>query len=162
MFPKKAAKMNDNKTVEDKPVRLAMVVGQFNERVTTALKNGALGYLKKQGVEVLPENIISAPGAFEIPLIAKALAKTGRYDGVICIGAVIKGDTAHFEYISGAASQGLMDASLETGVPLSFGILTTYDDKQARIRSRNNSHNKGIEAATACYETVKLLRGIRA
>ncbi len=152
--------MNDNDDAQAKPVRLAIIVAQFNERITHGLLNGALGYLKKQNVEVDSDDIISAPGAFEIPLLAKALAKTGKYDGVVCIGCVIKGDTAHFEYISNATSNGLMSASLEAGIPLSFGILTTYDAKQARIRSRNNAKNKGIEAAAACYETIQLLRGI--
>ena len=154
--------MNDNDAAGEAPVRFAIVVAQFNPRITGGLQAGALGYLKKQGIDVDPTDIIEAPGAFEIPLIAKKLAETGKYDGVICIGSVIKGDTAHFEYISEAASQGLMQATLETGVPLTFGILTTFDAKQARIRSRNNSKNKGIEAAAACLESVRVLRGIAA
>lgn len=152
--------MNDNDTPGEKPIRFAIVVGKFNPRITGGLLTGALGYLKKQGIEVALDDIFEAPGAFEIPLIAKKLAQSGKYDGVICIGSVIKGDTAHFEYISEAASQGLMSATLETEVPLTFGILTTFDAKQARVRSRNNSKNKGIEAAAACLESVRVLRGI--
>lgn len=152
--------MNDNDDPGEKPIRFAIVVAKFNPRITGGLLTGALSYLKKQGIEVDAANIIEAPGAFEIPLIAKKLARTGRYDGVICIGSVIKGDTAHFEYISEAVSQGLMATTLQTGVPMTFGILTTFDAKQARLRSRNNSKNKGIEAAAACLESVRVLRGI--
>lgn len=152
--------MNDNDAPGEKPIRLAIIVAKFNPRVTHGLLIGALNYLKKQSIEVDSADIVEAPGAFEIPLIAKKLAATGQFDGVICIGSVIKGDTAHFEYISDATSQGLMAATLETEVPLSFGILTTFDAKQARMRSRNNSKNKGIEAAAACLESVRLLRSI--
>lgn len=103
------------------------------------------------------DDIYPAPGAFEMPLIAKALANAG-YDGVVCLGCVIKGDTAHFEYISAAAAHGLMQAGLETGKPLTFGILTTYTDEQAIARSRDDEHNKGREAAAACLEALATLR----
>ena len=111
----------------------------------------------ENGVAVAEEQIYSAPGAFEIPLIAQTLARSGKVDGVVCLGCVIKGDTAHFEYISLAATTGLMNASLATGVPLTFGILTTYTDEQAIVRSRDDAHNKGREAAAACLESLKTL-----
>ena len=102
------------------------------------------------------------PVAFEIPLLAQTLAKTGRYAGVICLGCVIKGDTAHFEFISLGAATGLMQATLATGVPITFGILTTYTDEQALIRSRDDAANKGREAAAACVEALATLDKIKA
>ncbi len=137
--------------------RLAVVISRFNPEVTLGLLAGSKAYLAERGLNLAEGDIYNAPGAFEIPLIAKALAKSGRYDGVICLGCVIKGDTAHFEYISLGATMGLMTASLETGVPLTFGILTTYTDEQANVRSRDDAHNKGREAAAACVEALEVL-----
>jgi 6,7-dimethyl-8-ribityllumazine synthase len=145
----------------ERPVRIAIVVSRFNEEVTSGLLDGALAYLAEQGVKPAPADIVRAPGAFEIPLIAQALVRTGHYDGVVGLGCVIKGDTAHFEFISLAASTGLMAASLAAGVPISFGVLTTYTDEQAESRSRPDALNKGREAAAACLETVLTLRSIR-
>ncbi len=139
--------------------RLAIVLSRFNPEVTSGLLNGALAYLAENGIAA--PQVYHAPGAFEIPLIANALAKSTRYDGVICLGCVIKGDTAHFEFISLGATMGLMSAALETGVPLSFGILTTYTDEQAVVRSRDDAHNKGREAAAACVEALATLTAIR-
>ena len=141
--------------------RLAIVMSRFNSEVTSGLLNGSIAYLAEQGIVLAASHIYDAPGAFEIPLIAKALAKSGRYDGVICLGCVIKGDTAHFEYISLGATMGLMTAALETGVPMTFGILTTYTDEQAVVRSRDDPHNKGREAAAACVEALETLSVIR-
>ena len=137
--------------------RIAIVVSRFNEQVTSGLLAGARAQLRESGVEVPDAAIFEAPGAFEIPLIAQTLARSGRFDGVVCVGCVIKGDTAHFEYISHAASAGLMTASLATGVPLAFGILTTYTDEQAILRSRDDAHNKGREAAAACLASLETL-----
>jgi 6,7-dimethyl-8-ribityllumazine synthase len=142
--------------------RIAMVVSRFNEDVTNGLRKGALEYLGEQGVAVKEDHIFSAPGAFEIPLLAKALAQTGRFDGVVCLGCVIKGDTAHFEFISLGATHGLMTATLETGIPITFGVLTTYTEEQAVVRSRENAHNKGREAAAACVESLQCLVAIKA
>ena len=137
--------------------KIAIIVSRFNEEVTSGLLKGAIAYLGENGVSIAEEQIFSAPGAFEIPLIAQTLANSGKVDGVVCLGCVIKGDTAHFEYISLAATTGLMNASLATGVPLTFGILTTYNDEQAIVRSRDDAHNKGREAAAACLESLKTL-----
>lgn len=137
--------------------RIAIVVSQFNQEVTSGLLDGARAYLGEKGIEVPDADIFAAPGAFEIPLIAQKLAQAGNFDGVVCLGCVIKGDTAHFEYISAAASSGLMTATLATGVPLTFGILTTYSDEQAITRSRNDAANKGREAAAACVEALRTL-----
>ena len=135
--------------------RLAIVVSRFNAEITEGLLTGAQSCLREAGHA--PATVIEAPGAFEIPLIAQTLAQRDGYDGVICLGAVIKGDTAHFEYISNAASMGLMTASLATGVPLTFGILTTYDEEQAILRSRDDEHNKGREAAAACLTALRVI-----
>jgi 6,7-dimethyl-8-ribityllumazine synthase len=143
-----------------KDMRLAIVVSRFNEEVTGGLLKGSKEFLTEKGLSVADEDVFYAPGAFEIPLIAQTLARTGRYSGVICLGCVIKGDTAHFEFISLGATIGIMQASLETCVPISFGILTTYTDEQAAVRSRGDSHNKGREAAAACLESAQLLARI--
>ena len=140
--------------------RIAIVVSRFNEEVTSGLLVGARAQLRDSGIEVTDEAVFEAPGAFEIPLIAQAIARSGRFDGVVCLGCVIKGDTAHFDYISNAASMGLMTASLATGIPLTFGILTTYTEEQAVLRSRDDVHNKGREAAAACAASLTTLRRV--
>jgi 6,7-dimethyl-8-ribityllumazine synthase len=138
-------------------MKFAIVVSRFNSEITEGLLSGAMEYLKEVGHAPSPSDIFHAPGAFETPLIAQKLAKTSRYSGVICLGCVIKGDTAHFEFISLGATVGIMQASLSTQTPISFGILTTYSDEQAEIRSTPGAHNKGREAAAACYETALIL-----
>lgn len=141
-------------------MRFAIVVSRFNEEVTGGLLTGALKYLNEREIAVRDTDVFYAPGAFEIPLIAQALAKTRRYSGVICLGCVIKGDTAHFEFISLGATLGTLQAMLATETPISFGILTTYTDEQAEVRSRDNVHNKGREAAAACLDAAKTLTRI--
>lgn len=142
------------------PPRIALVVSRFNDDITGGLRRGALEWLGEHAITVAETDLIAAPGAFELPLIAQALARTGRYQGVICLGCVIKGDTAHFEFISLGAATGLMQASLATGVPIAFGILTTYTEEQAIARSRADVHNKGREAAAACVESIAILQAI--
>lgn len=142
-------------------MKFAIVQSQFNPEVTGGLLQGALEYLREKGIAADAVKVFPAPGAFETPLLAKALARTGKYAGVICLGCVIKGDTAHFEFISLGATIGIQQASLETGVPISFGVLTTYTDEQAVLRSRPGAENKGREAAAACYETAQLLSEIK-
>lgn len=141
-------------------MNLAIVVSRFNEEITGGLLRGALKYLEEKGIHVEGKNIFKAPGAFEIPLISQTLARTGHYDGVICLGCVIKGETAHFEFISLGSTVGIMQAMLKTKVPISFGILTTYDDEQALKRSLPDAHNKGREAAAACVDTIEVLNQI--
>ncbi len=138
-------------------MRFAIVVSRFNPDVTNGLLNGAKKFLTEKNIKVADSDVFAAPGAFELPLIAKKLAKKKKYNGVICLGCVIKGDTMHFEYISLAATVGILQAGLDTEKPISFGVLTTMNDEQAIVRSRNDSHNKGIEAAAACWETANLL-----
>ncbi len=141
--------------------RFAVVVSRFNSEVTEGLLSGAIAYFGEHGVSKDDLKIVYAPGAFEMPLIAKKLAQTKRFAGVVCLGAVIKGDTAHFEFISAGATYGIMQAMLDTDTPIAFGILTTYTDDQASVRSQAQgdyaSQNKGREAAAACHETAQLL-----
>ena len=102
--------------------------------------------------------MFSAPGAFEFPLIAEKLGRTGKFDGIITLGCVVKGETAHFEYISLAATQGTMMATLNCGVPIAFGVITTYTAEQAERRAKDDDFNKGREAAAACLASVKTIR----
>lgn len=141
-------------------MRFAIVVSQFNKEVTDGLLSGARKYLGQAGIDASSIDVFGAPGAFETPLIAKKLARTRRYAGVICLGCVIKGDTAHFEFISLGSTVGIMQAMLDTDTPISFGIITTYNDEQAEARSRDDAHNKGREAAAACFETARTLESI--
>lgn len=141
-------------------MRFAVVASRFNEEVTGGLLKGTRSYLAEKEVAFKEEDLFWAPGAFEIPLIAQKLARTGLYAGVICLGCVIKGDTAHFEFISLGATIGIQLTSLATGVPITFGVLTTYTDAQAESRSRDDAHNKGREAAGACLEAAQLLARI--
>lgn len=143
-----------------KPPRIAIVVSRFNQKVTGGLCQGAQEWLQEHQIAFHQEDLFYAPGAFELPLIAQKLAKSGKYDGVVCLGCVIKGDTAHFEYISLGATIGLMQASLATEVPITFGILTTYTAEQAEIRSADDHENKGREAVAACIESLALLQKI--
>ncbi len=145
-------------------LRFALVVSQFNDEICNGLKSGALSYLKENGIGIASQDMYSAPGAFEIPLLAQALAKTKKYAGVICLGCVIKGDTAHFEFISLGATIGIMQAMLHSEIPISFGILTTYTEEQALVRSATDSahaaENKGKEAAAACLSAARTLQQI--
>lgn len=140
-------------------MRFAIVVSRFNEEITSGLLRGALDFLREKNAEPAPEDIFHAPGAFEIPLIAQRLARSGKYAGIICLGCVIKGDTAHFEFISLGSTSGIMSAMLATDTPMGFGILTAYSDEQAERRSQGgHPGNKGREAAAACLETARLLK----
>ncbi len=141
-------------------MRFAIAVSRFNEDVTAGLLRGAKAQLIETGIAESDIDVFHAAGAFEIPLIAQRLARSARYAGVICLGAIIEGDTAHFEFISLGATVGVMQAMLQTDTPISFGILTTYTDEQAIARSSDDPHNKGREAAAACIDTARLLQTI--
>lgn len=135
-------------------IRVAIAVCRFNPGVTSGLLKGARQVLREHNIPDNAVETVDIPGAFEAPLAAKLLAESKKYDGVICLGAVIKGDTAHFEFISLGATIGLQQAMLMTNVPIAMGIITTYTDEQATARSLDNSHNKGREAALACLEMI--------
>ena len=138
--------------------RFAVVVSRFNEEITAGLLQGALDTLEQAEVSTDDITIVRVPGAFEIPLAAMRLAETGQFDAVVTIGCLIKGDTMHFEYIASACSQGIVQASTATGVPIAFGVLTTLTEEQAAARSEPGPENKGREAALAAIEMATLLR----
>src|SRR5262245_56600061 len=140
--------------------RFAIVVSSFNKEITDGLLRGAREVLSESGVTDGDVTIVRVPGAFEIPLAARRLASTGRFAGVICLGCLIKGDTMHFEYIAEAASHGIMAASADTGVPMTFGVLTTLTEEQAVVRSADGPDNKGREAALAAVEMATIVHAI--
>jgi 6,7-dimethyl-8-ribityllumazine synthase len=141
-------------------MRLAIVAGRFNAHVSRPLVEGATATLAALGLPVDAVPVYWVPGAFEIPLVAKRLAASGRVDAVICLGAVIRGDTAHFEYVAGPCADGVARAALDTGVPVIFGVLTTNDEQQALDRAGGCAGHKGEEAARTAVEMVGLLRAI--
>jgi 6,7-dimethyl-8-ribityllumazine synthase len=142
--------------------RFAIVVSRFNEQITSGLLSGARSALVEAGVEDGDVAVVHVPGAFEVPVAALHLAQTGRFDAVICLGCLIKGDTMHFEYIADAASHGIMKVSLTTGVPLAFGVLTTMTEEQAVSRSSPGEQNKGRQAALAAIEMATLFKRLGA
>jgi 6,7-dimethyl-8-ribityllumazine synthase len=138
--------------------RFAVIVSEFNPEVTGGLLEGALETLAEAQVAPGDVTVVRVPGAFEIPLVALRLAESGRFDGVICLGCLIKGDTMHFEYIADATSKGIMEASAVTGVPVTFGVLTTLTEEQALARAARGPENKGREATLAAIEMATLLK----
>jgi 6,7-dimethyl-8-ribityllumazine synthase len=138
--------------------RFAIVLSRFNEGITLGLLKGARQVLEEAEVSGDDITLVHVPGAFELPIAALRLAETGQFDAVICLGCLIKGDTMHFEYIAAAASQGIMDASQATGVPIAFGLLTTLTEAQAEARSVDGPDNKGREAALAAIEMATLFQ----
>lgn len=142
---------------EGRHLRVAIVASRFNEPIVERLVEGATDCLRRHGV---PDEYISltwVPGAFELPLAAARLASSGEFDAIVCTGAVIRGETPHFDYVAGAAARGITDAALSTGVPISFGVLTTDDVEQAEERAGGKMGNKGFEAALAAIEMANLL-----
>ena len=137
--------------------RFAIAVARFNELVTRKLLDGALGALRSHDVSDDDVDVVWVPGAFELPLVARRLALSGTYDGVICLGAVIRGQTAHFEHVAGQAAAGIREAADASGVPVSFGVLTTETLEQALDRAGGNHGNKGWDAAVAAIEMASLL-----
>lgn len=136
--------------------KIAIVVSRFNEFVTTRLLDGAVDGLTRTGVADEDITVVRVPGAFEIPLAAKRLATSGTYQAVVCLGAVIRGETPHFEYISAEAARGIAQASLESNVPVIFGVITTETVEQAMERSGTKDSNRGFEAALAAVEMASL------
>ena len=138
--------------------RFAIVVSRFNPEITDGLLMGAREALAEAEVSDNDVTLVRVPGAFELPIAAQRLAESGRFDAVICLGCLIKGDTMHFEYIADAAAQGIMNVSVSTGVPVAFGVLTTMTEQQAMERSRPGEGNKGREAAAAALDMATLFR----
>jgi len=142
--------------------RYALVVSRFNAFITESLLEGALDTLRRHGVADERLTVVRVPGAYELPLVVKKLAKSGDYDAIIALGAVIRGGTAHFEYVAGEASKGLASAMMEYEVPVAFGVLTVESIEQAIERAGTKAGNKGAEAALGALEMVSLLRKLGA
>lgn len=141
-------------------VKIGIVCARFNEFITSRLLGGALDGLKRRGVNEDDVSVAWVPGAFEIPIVAKRMAKSGKYDAVICLGAVIRGSTSHYDYVCSEVSKGIAAVELETGVPVMFGVLTTENIEQAIERAGSKAGNKGSECAEGAIEMVNLLREI--
>ena len=154
--------MNVQGTSDARGLRIALVVSRFNDFVTGRLRDGAVEALLAAGAAPDAIDCISVPGAYEVPQAALAAAATGRYDAIVCLGCLIRGETPHFEYISEAVSHGIMAASASSGVPMTFGVLTTNSAEQALERAVPGSANKGWEAAMAAVEMATLGRTLRA
>jgi 6,7-dimethyl-8-ribityllumazine synthase len=141
-------------------LKVGIVVGRFNEFITSKLLGGALDALKRHGVEESSVDVAWVPGAFEIPLIAQKLAKSGKYDAVITLGTVIRGSTPHFDYVCNETAKGVSSTALNTGIPVIFGVLTTDTIEQAIERAGTKAGNKGWDAATSAIEMANLVRNI--
>ncbi len=141
-------------------LKIGIIVGRFNELIGSKLLGGAIDGLKRHGVSEENMKVVWAPGAFEIPLVAQKMAKSGEYDAVITLGAVIRGATPHFEVVSGEVSKGVAQVSLATGVPVIFGVLTTDTIEQAIERAGTKAGNKGFDAAMTAIEMANLLKNI--
>ncbi|MFU8843876.1 MAG: 6,7-dimethyl-8-ribityllumazine synthase [Bacteroidales bacterium] len=150
------------KTIEGKlnakGLKFGIVVGRFNEFISTKLLGGALDALKRHEANEDDIDMVWAPGSYEIPLLAKKMAKSGKYDAVICLGAVIRGATPHFDFVASEVAKGVAMVGLETEVPVIFGILTTDSIEQAIERAGTKSGNKGFDAAMAAIEMANLLK----
>lgn len=138
--------------------RFAIVVSRFNDFISSKLVEGAIDALTRHGASDDKISLVKVPGAFETPLAAKKLAKSNKYDAVICLGAVIRGGTPHFDYIASEVSKGIANVALESGVPVAFGVLTTDNLEQAIERAGSKSGNKGYDAAISAIEMLNLFK----
>lgn len=142
-------------------LKFGIVVSRFNEFITTKLLDGALDTLTRHGADDAKIDVAWVPGTFEIPLIAKKMASSGKYDAVICIGALIRGSTPHFDYIAAEVSKGIAQVGLDTGVPTIFGVITADNIEQAIERAGTKAGNKGAAAAAAAIEMASLLSTLK-
>lgn len=149
------------KTIEGqltaKGLKIALVATRFNDIIVDRLIGGAVDYLTRHGLERENISIVRIPGAFELPLVCQKLAKSGNYNGIVALGAVIRGATPHFDFVASEATKGIAHVSLETGLPIGFGLLTTDNLEQAIERAGSKGGNKGVEAAAALLETIRVL-----
>lgn len=141
--------------------RIAIVLSRFNEVVGKGLLEGAADALVRHGIPEGNITVVRVPGAYEIPLAAQELARTGRYDGIVCLGAVIRGSTAHFDYVAGPMATGIANVALATSTPIGFGVLTTDTLEQAVDRAGAKAGNKGADAALSALEMINLLRKLK-
>jgi 6,7-dimethyl-8-ribityllumazine synthase len=143
-----------------KDIRIGIVCARFNEFITSKLLGGAMDGLLRHDVADDNIDVAWVPGAFEIPLIAKKMAKSGKYDAVICLGAVIRGSTSHYDYVCSEVSKGIASVSLDSGIPVMFGVVTTENIEQAIERAGTKAGNKGYDCALGAIEMVNLVRAI--
>ncbi|MDY4561499.1 6,7-dimethyl-8-ribityllumazine synthase [Peptostreptococcus porci] len=153
-------KIYEGKLVAD-GVKIGIVAGRFNEFITSKLISGALDGLKRHNVDEDSIEIAWVPGAFEIPLVASEMARSKKYDAIICLGAVIRGNTSHYDYVCNEVSKGIAHVSLETGIPIMFGVVTTENIEQAIERAGTKSGNKGYDVAVGAIEMINLVREIK-
>jgi 6,7-dimethyl-8-ribityllumazine synthase len=146
--------------LEARQLRIAIVAARFNETICKRLVDGAIDCLKRHGIQDEDVSVTWVPGAFEIPVTAKRLASSGEFDALVCVGAVIRGETAHFDFVAGPASNGISRAALETGVPITNAILTTESTDQATERAGGKMGNKGFDAALAAIEMANLFASL--
>jgi 6,7-dimethyl-8-ribityllumazine synthase len=139
-------------------LRIALLASRFNETITKSLLEGALSALRRHGLDDASITVAWVPGAFELPMTAKRLADSGEYDAIVCLGAVIRGATTHYDYVCSQAAAGIARVALDTGVPVIFGVLTTETIEQAIERSGTKAGNKGFDSAVAAIEMADLLR----
>ena len=142
-------------------LRIALLRSSFNASVVNGLVEGARTALLEMGASASDVTVFDVPGAFELPLAAAAAARSGRFDGVVALGAVIKGETDHYEHVARAATDGLAQVALDSGIPVGFGVLTVVEEKQALTRSAAGPDNKGAEAARAAVSMARLLKSLR-
>ncbi len=147
--------------LDAKGLKFGIVVGRFNSFIAERLLEGALDALIRHGADDNHIAVARVPGAFEIPLAAKVMAESGTYDALICLGAVIRGSTPHFDYVAAEVSKGVAQVSLQAGVPIAFGVLTTDTIEQAVERAGTKAGNKGFDAAMTAIESVNLLKGLK-
>lgn len=153
-------KSNDSIDLDTKGHRYAIVVARFNPKITEGLLQGALEALRENGVAEESIHIVKVPGAFELPLVSKKLAQTGRFDAIVALGAIIRGETSHFDFVANQSAAGVLDASLSTGVPIMYGILTTDNVQQAEARSTKKEGNCGYHYTLGAIEMVNVLKKI--
>lgn len=143
-----------------KEVKIGIVAGRFNEFITSKLLSGAQDALVRHDVKDNNIDVAWVPGAFEIPLIADKMAKSGKYDAVICLGAVIRGNTSHYDYVCSEVSKGIAHVSLESGIPVMFGVVTTENIEQAIERAGTKAGNKGFDVAVGAIEMINLIKNL--
>ena len=152
----------EGNVVAENNMRIGIVAARFNEFITSKLVAGAQDALRRHNVSEEDVDVAWVPGAFEIPLVASKMAKSGKYDAVICLGAVIRGSTSHYDYVCNEVSKGIATVSLESGVPVLFGVLTTENIEQAIERAGTKAGNKGYDCALSAIEMVNLIKELEA
>ena len=144
--------------LDAKDLRIAIVATRFNDFIVDRLVGGALDYLERHGLDTAKATLVRIPGAFELPLVCQKLVQSKKYDGIVALGAVIRGATPHFDYVCAEASKGIAQAMLQSGTPIGFGLLTCDTIDQAIERAGSKAGNKGVEAAEAMLETIRVLQ----